>query len=269
MARRAHLLLSRALATSSSQLVSSPACSPSFRGALVFDLELTPPPLDESFEPSGPYPQLVGCLMYLMTCTCPYLTFPPSILARFVALGRHRSAHWLAAKKVAKYMGSTSGIGLVLGGHQTVALTGHSDSSYADDTQTLRSTQGYCFSLGTGAVSWKSTRASSVSSSSCEAEVYAAAMATQKLRWLSFLLTDLGEQPRSPPVVFADNRSAILLCEEPRLVGKAKHIHLRYFLLRNVQQRGQARMVQVASEANTADIFTKVLPPCDHHRFCT
>ncbi|CAI7873014.1 unnamed protein product [Closterium sp. NIES-54] len=26
-------------------------------------------PLDESVEPSGPYPELVGCLMYLMTCT--------------------------------------------------------------------------------------------------------------------------------------------------------------------------------------------------------
>ncbi|CAI7745699.1 unnamed protein product [Closterium sp. NIES-54] len=26
-------------------------------------------PSDESVEPSGPYPKLVGCLMYLMTCT--------------------------------------------------------------------------------------------------------------------------------------------------------------------------------------------------------
>ncbi|CAI7898685.1 unnamed protein product, partial [Closterium sp. NIES-54] len=30
---------------------------------------LSAPPLDESVEPSGPYPELVGCLMYLMTCT--------------------------------------------------------------------------------------------------------------------------------------------------------------------------------------------------------
>ncbi|CAI7852751.1 unnamed protein product [Closterium sp. NIES-54] len=58
----------------------------------------------------------------------------------------------------------------------------------------------------------------------CEAEVYAKAMAAQELRWLSFLLIDLGERPRSPPVLFADNMSADLLCEEPQLVGKAKHI---------------------------------------------
>ncbi|CAI7887388.1 unnamed protein product [Closterium sp. NIES-54] len=72
-----------------------------------------------------------------------------------------------------------------------------------------------CLILGTGAVSWRSTRASSVSSSSCETEVYAAAMAAQELRWLPFLLTNLGERPCSPPVLFADNRSAVLLCEEP------------------------------------------------------
>ncbi|CAI7759027.1 unnamed protein product [Closterium sp. NIES-54] len=83
---------------------------------------------------------------------------------------------------------------------------------------------------------------------SCEAEVYAAAMAAQELHWLSFLVTDLGERPRSPPVLFANNKSATLLCEEPRLVGKAKHIQLCYFLLRELQQRGQARETHPLAE---------------------
>ncbi|CAI7808129.1 unnamed protein product [Closterium sp. NIES-53] len=75
-------------------------------------------------------------------------------------------------------------------------------------------------------------------------------MAAQELRWLTYLLTDLGEQPRSPPVL-------------------TKHIALRYFLARELQQRGQLRLAYVASQANTADIFTKALPPGDHQRFCT
>ncbi|CAI7773908.1 unnamed protein product [Closterium sp. NIES-53] len=161
---------------------------------------LSAPPSDESVEPSGPYPELVGCVMYLMTCTRPDLAYPLSLLARYMAPGRHR--------------------------------------------------KGYTFSLGSGFVSWRSTRSSSVLSSSCEAEIYAGAMAAQELRWLTYLLTDLGEQPRSPPVL-------------------TKHIALHYFLAREVQQRGQLRLAYVATRANTADIFTKALQPGDHQCFCT
>ncbi|CAI5459616.1 unnamed protein product [Closterium sp. Yama58-4] len=143
---------------------------------------LSAPPSDESVEPSGPYPELVGCLMYLMTCTRPDLAYPLGLLARYVAPGRHRKVHWDAAKRA-----------------------------------TQRSSQGYTFSLGSGSVSWRSTRSSSVLSSSCEAEIYATAMAAQELRWLTYLLTDLGERPRSPPVLYVDNKAAIALCEGHRL----------------------------------------------------
>ncbi|CAI7917070.1 unnamed protein product [Closterium sp. NIES-54] len=158
-------------------------------------------PSDESVEPSGPYLELVGCLMYLMTCTRPDLAYPLSILARYVAPGRHRPEHMAAAKRVLRYLCSTSGLGLVLGGQRPVVLAGHADASSADDQATQRSSQGYTFSLGSGSVSWQSTRSSSVLGSSCEAESYAGAMAAQDVRWLTYLLTDLGEQPRSPPVL--------------------------------------------------------------------
>ncbi|CAI7773014.1 unnamed protein product, partial [Closterium sp. NIES-53] len=166
---------------------------------------LSAPPSDESVEPSGPYPELVGCLIYLMTCTRPDLAYPLSLLARYVAPGRHR----------------------------------------------------------------KSTRSSSVLSSSCEAEIYAGAMAAQELRWLTYLLTDLGEAPRSPPVLYIENKAMLALCQEHRLEHRTKHIALRYFLARELQQRGQLRLAYVASQANTADVFTKALQPCDHQRFCT
>ncbi|CAI5950144.1 unnamed protein product [Closterium sp. NIES-64] len=103
----------------------------------------------------------------------------------------------------------------------------------------------------------------------CEAEIYAGAMAAQELRWLTYLLTDLGEPPRSPPVLYVDNKAMLALCREQRLEHRMKHIALRYFLARELQQHGQLRLAYVASEANSADVFTKALPPCDHQRFCT
>ncbi|CAI7900724.1 unnamed protein product [Closterium sp. NIES-54] len=181
-------------------------------------------PSDESVEPSGPYPELVGCLMYLMTCTRPDLAYPLSILARYVAPGRHRKEHMDAAKRVLRYLCSTSGMGLVLGGRDPPVLTGHSDASWA-------------------------------------ALIYATAMAAQELRWLTYLLTDLGEQPRSPPVLYVDNKATIALCGEHRLEHRTKHIALRYFLARELQQRGQLCLRYVATRANTADVFTKALQP--------
>ncbi|CAI7834698.1 unnamed protein product [Closterium sp. NIES-53] len=90
-------------------------------------------------------------------------------------------------------------------------------------------------------------------------------MAAQELRWLTYLLTDLGEQPRSPPILYVDNKAMIALCQEHR----TKHIALRYFLARELQQRGQLRLAYVATRANTTDVFTKALPPGDHQRFST
>ncbi|CAI7855757.1 unnamed protein product [Closterium sp. NIES-54] len=137
---------------------------------------LSAPPSDESVEPSGPYPEFVGCLMYLMTSTRPDLAYPLSLLARYVAPGRHQKVHRDAAKRVLQYLCSTSGMGLVLGGRARVVLTGHADAFWANDLTTQRSSQGYTFSLGSGSVSWRSTRSSSVLNSSCEAEIYAGAM---------------------------------------------------------------------------------------------
>ncbi|CAI7860244.1 unnamed protein product [Closterium sp. NIES-54] len=229
---------------------------------------LSAPPSDESVEPSGPYPELVGCLMYLMTCTRPDLAYPLSLLARYVAPGRHRKVHWDAAKRVLRYLCSTSGMGLVLGGRARAVLTGHADASWVDDLATQRSSQGYTFSLGSGSVSWRSTRSSSIFSSSCEAEIYAGAMAAQELRWLTYLLAALGEALRSPPVQYVDNKAMLALCQEHRLEHRTKHIALHYFLARELQQRGQLRLAYVACQANTADVFTKALQPCDHQRFC-
>ncbi|CAI7897310.1 unnamed protein product [Closterium sp. NIES-53] len=101
-------------------LFSSPQPTPLPTGHL-----LSAPPSDESVEPSGPYLELVGCLMYLVTCTRPDLAYPLSLLACYVAPGMHQKVHWDAAKRVLRYLCSTSGMGLVLGGRGPMVLTGH------------------------------------------------------------------------------------------------------------------------------------------------
>ncbi|CAI7864765.1 unnamed protein product, partial [Closterium sp. NIES-53] len=140
-----------------------------------------------------------------------YTDLGPSALRLSVLLTIVHSSAYRSLSQLHLQTSLTSGMGLVLGGRDPVVLSGHTDASLVDDLATQRSSQGYTFSLGSGSVSWRSTRSSSVLSSSCEAEIYAGAVAAQELRWLTYLLTDLGERPRSSPVLYVDNKAMIVL----------------------------------------------------------
>ncbi|CAI7789843.1 unnamed protein product [Closterium sp. NIES-54] len=70
-------------------------------------------------------------------------------------------------------------------------------------------------------------------------------------------------------VLYIDNKAMLALCHKQRLEHRPKHIALRYFLARELQQRGQLRLSYVALRANTADVFTKALGSYDRQRFCT
>ncbi|CAI7756505.1 unnamed protein product [Closterium sp. NIES-53] len=73
----------------------------------------------------------------------------------------------------------------------------------------------------------------------------------------------------SPHLLWTGKLGTTKLLRVFGLEHRTKHIALRYFLARELQQRGQLRLAYVATRANTADIFTKALQHCDHQRFCT
>jgi hypothetical protein len=107
-------------------------------------------------------------------------------------------------------------------------------------------------------ISWRATRSSSVSLSSCEAELYAATMAAQELRWLTMLLNEL-HCPQAHPVLWCDNQSAIALTKDPVFHARTKHIELRYFFIRDLVSQNKLLVKYVSSNNNAADIFTKPL----------
>ncbi|CAI7890790.1 unnamed protein product, partial [Closterium sp. NIES-53] len=175
---------------------------PGFTGTTLAALGFTPSTADQSLflrtdMSLSPFYVLIYIdNLVFATADTEALTFVKSELQSFSASAssspRHSPLLCLSAthSQLRLRTSPMSGMGLVLGGRGPVVLTGHADAS----------SQGYTFNLGSSSVSWRSTRSSSVLSSSCEAEIYAGAMAAQELRWLTYLLTDLGEQPRSPCV---------------------------------------------------------------------
>ena len=65
---------------------------------------------------------------------------------------------------------------------------------------------------------------------------------------------------RAPIVVYCDNSGAVANSKEPRRHKKSKHIERKYHIIRDITQRGDARVLMIALEDNLADPFTKSLP---------
>jgi hypothetical protein len=229
--------------------------------------DLTNPIHNSTPKSSLPYPQLIGTLMYIMVCTRPDICYALSVLTRYMAAGSYTETHWKAALRVAKYLKGTKDHLLLLGGTGT-QLSGFCDASWGDDLSTRHSTLGYCFNLGTGAISWRSKKSGSVAVSTTEAEYYAQAEAVKEGCWLKMLLTGLKvEQGQTP--IHCDNTGAVKLAHNPVSHSRTKHIDITHHFLREKVANKEVDLVQVPTKDNTADIFTKPLTKAEHVRLST
>ena len=130
------------------------------------------------------YRKLVGSLIWLLN-TRVDLSFSVGLLAGFMS--QPRKTHWQAALRVLRYLKATPDLGLFYtrgGDNPVIVLQGWSDSDWAGDFDTRRSTTGYCFTLGSGAISWSSERQPTVALSSTEVEYRVVCATTCEAVWL-------------------------------------------------------------------------------------
>lgn len=205
-----------------------------------------------------PYRSLVGALMYVAIGTRPDISFAVSKLASF--LDCYRTIHWRAAIRVLRYLKGTRTMELSLGG-SNIHLSGFTDSDYANCPDTGRSIGGYCFTLGTGVISWASRKQKTVADSTTTAEYIAAHDASRELMWIRYLLEGLGIPCKDSTELLCDNNAAIILSEDQVYHVKAKHINVRCHYLRERVSEGDLVLRRVKSADNTADILTKPLDP--------
>jgi hypothetical protein len=86
--------------------------------------------------------------MYLASATRPDISFDMNKLSRFISnLG---DDHWRALERVLRYLKGTMSYVIHYTGYPRV-LEGYSDSNWISNTDELKATSGYVFSLGSGA----------------------------------------------------------------------------------------------------------------------
>jgi hypothetical protein len=119
------------------------------------------------------YRSIVGSLRYLVN-TRPNLAFVVGYVSRF--LSEPHKEHMLAVKHILRYVAGTVNWGLQFkNGLRGLTLTCFTDSDYAGDVDSRKSTSGVFFFLCVSPVSWQSNKQSVVAQSSCETEYVAAA----------------------------------------------------------------------------------------------
>ena len=213
-----------------------------------------------------PYRSLVGSLMYLSVATRPDISYAVGRLSSF--LDCYRPEHWEAVIRVLRYLKATRTYALTLGGRGSLSLLGYSDSDYANCLETSRSIGGYCFSLGSGMISWSSKKQPTVADSSCYAEYIALHSMSHEVVFLRQLLDGLHLLPAEPTRLFCDNNAAARLSEDHVWHPGTKHIRVKYHYTRELVLAGDVEVVHVGSKDNTADILTKALAKPDFQRLC-
>lgn len=138
-------------------------------------------------------------------------------------------------------------------------LIGYSDSDWAGDAKTRRSTTGYLFILGGAAISWSSRKQQTVALSTMEAEYMAASAAAQEALYLRRLLEEIGHECKEPTVIFQDNQGSLAMGNSWMTKRRSKHIDIRYHFIRETIEIGAIKCEYISTQNQVADILTKPL----------
>ena len=216
------------------------------------------PDLDDWVEATH-YRELVGSLNYIAVATRPDISFAVGRLTS--VLDCYRLEHWSAALRVLRYLKGTRTLHLVLGGLVTDTLTGFSDSDFANCPDTSCSIAGYCFSLGSGAISWRSKKQDNPIDSVCYAEYTALHGASKEAVFLRQLLQGLKLLPKQylPMPLYCNNDAAVRIAEDSVLHSNTKHFRVKLHYVCDQVRMGELKILRVPSADNVADILTKSL----------
>jgi len=139
--------------------------------------------------------------MYLASATRPDISFAVSKLSRFSS--NPGSDHCHGIDQVMRYLKGTMSYAIHHSRYPGV-LEGYSDSKWISEADELKATSGYIFTLGGGAVSWRSCKQTILTKSTMEAELTALDTASTEAEWLRDILMDLPLVEKPIPARYVD-----------------------------------------------------------------
>ena len=210
-----------------------------------------------------PYREAIGSLVYLATQTRPDIAHAVSVLSRYS--NNPSQAHINAVKRIFRYLSGTRNRGITLG--NSLNLIAFSDSDWAGDLDSRRSTTGYVISYG-GPVAWFSRLQPTVALSTCEAEYIAMSECARSLMWIRNFLNELQLLPAVHPIpLFCDNRSAVAQVLHDTITERVRHVDIKFHFLRLLARNEILDIEWIKSDEQRADGLTKALNRVAFSRF--
>ena len=240
----------------------------------------SPLPLDDltqyiNEDPAKPqdifvYQQNVGSALYPACITRPDAARAASHLAEFSA--NPHEAHVSAIDRAITYLKRTKNLAIE---YSAPTIPGQSvfkafsDSAFADDSTTRRSSAGFLITLFGGPIDWKSYKQKAVTTSTTEAELHALTEAAREVYYWKRIFRDLGLCLHHDVTAGCDNLQTIrlLTTETPKLVTKLRHVDIKRHWLRQEIQAGRLKVCWIPTNEMPADGLTKALSVQQHEKF--
>jgi hypothetical protein len=204
------------------------------------------------------YSQIIDSLMYLASATRLDISYAVSKLSQFVS--NPGEDHWHALERVLRYLKGTMSYGIHYTGYPRV-VEGYCDANWISDADEIYATSGYVFSVGGGAVSWKSCKQTILIRSTMEAELTALDTATVEAEWLREFLMVLPVVEKPIPAISmnCDNQTVVNVNSSNDNMKSTRHVKRRLKYVRKLRNCGVIALDYVNTSKNVADQFTKGL----------
>ena len=203
---------------------------------------------------------MIGTMLYLSMKTRPDLAQATAMMSRVDS--NPSEDHVMAMKQLCVYAYNSRKQKLVFRGrdHPPGAadkLYAFVDSDYNNVDTGYKATSGYAVYHNNNLIDWKSKLQSTLSRSTCQAELAALSFLSSQIVHLRYLVQELGLPMVNATVVREDNRAAVFATENDQMSRRLGHLKVAELFCRRAYQLGMIKVMSIRSEHNVADMFTK------------
>lgn len=150
-------------------------------------------------------------------------------------------------------------MGIKFGMNDETILTGYSDSDFAGDIKSSKSTTGYAIFLYGVIFHWKTQLQRHVTLSSTEAEIIALCSLVKEMTWIRRMLIELDIMKDEIATIYCDNQSALKIAQSDRISPRTRHLRAQEDFIREQLKENEIELIHVSSNDQLADILTKCM----------